>query len=151
MACPRARHSGGSGGCSSTGRAPPLHGGGQGFESPHLHQACCGASRAAFPRGCPGTLRPGESRPGESRPGESRPGESRPGESRPGTFQTEQKKRRVASIELSRGLGVSLGLGGSEELVEGSYFGRQVDAWALWADEGRGKAAKSHGESSSGR
>ena len=25
-------------GCSSDGRAPPLHGGGQGFESPHLHQ-----------------------------------------------------------------------------------------------------------------
>ena len=24
-------------GCSSDGRAPPLHGGGQGFESPHLH------------------------------------------------------------------------------------------------------------------
>ena len=24
-------------GCSSVGRAPPLHGGGQGFESPHLH------------------------------------------------------------------------------------------------------------------
>mgnify|MGYP006987907186 CR=1 FL=1 len=27
------------GGCSSDGRAPPLHGGGQGFESPHLHSA----------------------------------------------------------------------------------------------------------------
>ena len=26
-----------SGGCSSDGRAPPLHGGGQGFESPQLH------------------------------------------------------------------------------------------------------------------
>src|ERR1700730_9005686 len=25
-------------GCSSAGRAPPLQGGGQGFESPHLHQ-----------------------------------------------------------------------------------------------------------------
>jgi hypothetical protein len=25
-------------GCSSAGRAPPLHGGGQGFESPHLHR-----------------------------------------------------------------------------------------------------------------
>jgi hypothetical protein len=25
------------GGCSSVGRAPPLHGGGQEFESPHLH------------------------------------------------------------------------------------------------------------------
>ncbi len=24
-------------GCSSAGRAPPLHGGGQGFESPQLH------------------------------------------------------------------------------------------------------------------
>jgi hypothetical protein len=26
-------------GCSSTGRAPPLHGGGSGFEPPHLHRS----------------------------------------------------------------------------------------------------------------
>ena len=27
-------------GCSSAGRAPPLQGGGQGFEPPHLHKLC---------------------------------------------------------------------------------------------------------------
>ena len=27
-------------GCSSTGRAPALHAGGTGFDSPHLHHAC---------------------------------------------------------------------------------------------------------------
>lgn len=31
-------HSSTTCGCSSTGRAPLLHGGGQGFESPQLHQ-----------------------------------------------------------------------------------------------------------------
>ena len=117
MACPRARHSGGSGGCSSTGRAPPLHGGGQGFESPHLHQArLAGASRQAardVPEGMPRRV--------STRRVSIRHLST-------GTFQTEQKKRRVASIELSRGIGVSLGPGGSEARVEGSYFGRQVDA-----------------------
>ena len=32
-------------GCSSAGRAPPLQGGGQGFESPHLHHALTAPGR----------------------------------------------------------------------------------------------------------
>ena len=80
-------------GCSSTGRAPPLHGGGQGFESPHLHQAPSGSLR-----------RQGESPDGRVR-GRVQPGGSRGSLEATGAdqsqapLQTEQKLERVASIE----------------------------------------------------
>ena len=43
-------------GCSSAGRAPALHAGGQGFESPQLHHVLLGTNSGVFPVICPSLM-----------------------------------------------------------------------------------------------